>query len=315
MKKILVIGILLMLILMVSGNIVNVCCSCQSKTRSIYVDCSIEIGEIKSLQGVNCGPTGVGRGVDVTEQYQDIGIEMIRTHDFYGPTDVHEIFPDWDADPENESSYNFTSSDEKITPIIEGGFQVFYRLGESWEKDPVHNNPPSDPWKWANICRHIVMHYNDGWANGYHYNITYWEIWNEPDLTHFWTGSPEQYYELYKATAVTLKEYDNSLKIGAPAIAWIGNLDYSTKFIEYVIENSLPLDFFSWHLYDTNPRTFYLFSSRVEKTLHGFGLNETENILSEWNTALAGIDPEEYGNAKGGSIHSLCYDFFARCWM
>ena len=27
----------------------------------------------------------------------------------------------------------------------------------------------------------VIKHYNSGWANGYHYNIKYWEIWNEPD--------------------------------------------------------------------------------------------------------------------------------------
>jgi hypothetical protein len=47
---------------------------------------------------------------------------------------------------------------------------------------------------------------------------------------------------------------------------------------------------------------FYSFSSFVEETLLRFGLNETENILSEWNTALKGIDPEEYGNAKGAAF-------------
>lgn len=29
------------------------------------------------------------------------------------------------------------------------------------------------------------MHYNDGWADGFSYNITYWEVWKEPDLGNF----------------------------------------------------------------------------------------------------------------------------------
>ena len=39
------------------------------------------------------------------------------------------------------------------------------------------------------VCKHIVMHYNDGWNDGYHYNIAYWEIWNEPDLEDSERGS------------------------------------------------------------------------------------------------------------------------------
>ena len=42
------------------------------------------------------------------------------------------------------------------------------------------------------------MHYNQGWANGFHDNIRYWEFWNEADLSIFWTETPEQFYRLYE---------------------------------------------------------------------------------------------------------------------
>ena len=67
--------------------------------------------------------------------------------------------------------------------------------------------PPEDAAKWARICANIVRHYNEGWADGFHYGITYWEIWNEPDneesieLNNMWKGTKEQYYDLYAATA------------------------------------------------------------------------------------------------------------------
>ena len=47
---------------------------------------------------------------------------------------------------------------------------------------PYHTFPPKDPEKWARICEHIIRHYTEGWADGYHYNIRYWEIWNEPEV-------------------------------------------------------------------------------------------------------------------------------------
>ena len=62
------------------------------------------------------------------------------------------------------------------------GFQprtkVFYRLGSKIE----HNRKkygtlvPKDPHKWAVICEHIIRHYNEGWADGFHLNMQYWEI-------------------------------------------------------------------------------------------------------------------------------------------
>ena len=72
-------------------------------------------------------------------------------------------------------------------------------------------DPPKDFGKWARICEHVIRHYNEGWADGFHYGITYWEIWNEPDngptvaRNQMWTGTAEQYYELYDVTARHLK--------------------------------------------------------------------------------------------------------------
>ena len=60
-----------------------------------------------------------------------------------------------------------------------------------------NNTPPPDPAKYAVVAQHVARHYNDGWAHGYHLGIRYWEIWNEPDLVPFWTGTREQYYALY----------------------------------------------------------------------------------------------------------------------
>ena len=45
-----------------------------------------------------------------------------------------------------------------------------------------HVFPPKDFQKWAEICEHIIMHYNEGWANGFHYGIKYFEVWFEPDV-------------------------------------------------------------------------------------------------------------------------------------
>ena len=75
---------------------------------------------------------------------------------------------------------------------------MYFRVGRSnraglvffpvagWENAYV---PDID--KFAEVVRHIVLHYNKGWADGYHYGIRYWEIWNEPDFKPFWNGTPD----------------------------------------------------------------------------------------------------------------------------
>jgi len=126
-----------------------------------------------------------------------------------------------------------------------------FRLGRSEGADP---EPPKDFNKYAAVARHIVLHYNRGWASGFHYHIRYWEIWNEPDLGKvFWSGSAQQYYELYRKLARAVKSADPHALVGGPAIARPNDdTPYRDAFLEYVRTEHLPLDFYSWHWYATD---------------------------------------------------------------
>jgi len=145
------------------------------------------------------------------------------------------------------------------------------------------------------------MHYNDGWDNGYRYNIIYWEIWNEPDLSGFWNGTAEQYYELYEKTAKTLKEYNSSLKIGGPCTSSIYNANFTTAFLDYVSVHNIPLDFFSWHMYTENPDELYEASLSVRKMLDDHGFTECENINTEWNINIL-LPQRDNDNAKNAAF-------------
>jgi xylan 1,4-beta-xylosidase len=72
------------------------------------------------------------------------------------------------------------------------------------------------------------------------------EIWNEPNLPFFWNGTQQQYFDLYKATAVAIKSVDPRLQVGGPATSggkWI------TEFANYCTDNNAPVDFFATHAY------------------------------------------------------------------
>jgi len=267
--------------------------------KDIYIDCSITIGKIRNLLGINNGPLTFWRDargdffVDLSTQYKELGIKSVRVQDFSGiqagPFDIDQIFPDFNADPESEGNYNFTSTDLAVQGIKSVGADIIFRLGYSWgfgkAKASVTYINESDYVKWAEIAKHIVMHYNDGWANGFHYNITYWEIWNEPDNEVFWTGTSQEFYKLYEVTARTLKAYNSSLKVGGPALAF--NMTFLEGFLKYCKERNVPLDFVSWHYYDfppLNPYEFYLIANQIQKYLNHFGFNLTQNLLTEWGT-------------------------------
>jgi xylan 1,4-beta-xylosidase len=277
-------------------------------TMFIRLDCSNISGSIRPFGDINDGPTPIKnepKYANLTDQYRDIGITSIRTHDLFGPTDMTTIFPDWNADPTNESSYHFETSDPLITSMIHAGCQVFYRLGESAGNNETLRIPPENFTKWAEVCNHINMHYNDGWKQGFSYNIVYWEIWNEPDLTGFWNGTADQYYEMYHITADTMKAWNSSLKIGGPCTSSVVNSNYTKGFLQYVKDHEVPLDFFSWHRYAGTPYELYNASRYIRLLLDSYGFFNAENINTEWNVDI--LTPQrDKDNARNSAFTACC---------
>ena len=257
-------------------------------------------GKIKPMHAINNGP--LKKRDDQTrhnfDSYKASGIPYARNHDAafcdaYGgehSVDVHNIFPDFDADPEDPASYDFVLTDEYIERTKAAGAETYYRLGAKIEHNikKYGTLPPKDFKKWAVICEHIIRHMNEGWADGHHYGITYWEIWNEPDLDEddstnkrCWGGTEAEFFEFFSIAATHLKSCFPDLKIGGPALAY--RTGWGERFLKYMSEHKIPLDFFSWHIYTVSPDDMVercrLFRGLMDK----YGYTEAESILNEWN--------------------------------
>jgi xylan 1,4-beta-xylosidase len=300
----------------------------QSDFRAITVDAAAIVGTLRSLQGVDGAPGPGGHkpqnfrfggwnmpdDVDASPGYRRARVDLVRSHDSYGPADIDArfesaeapggglisakrdvltLFPDPEADPENPASYRFGPTDEIITSIKKIGAQVLFRLGRSEGADP---RPPPDFDRYAAVVRHIVLHYNRGWDNGYHYGIRYWEVWNEPDLGKlFWAGTPQQYFDLYGKIARAVKAADPQALVGGPAIAKPNDTTpYRDEFMLETRAADVPLDFYSWHWYATDsndPRDFSRIAADLRARLDRYGLTKTRSFLTEWNYGLSDPPP------------------------
>ena len=255
------------------------------------------MGAIKPMNAVNNGPVR-GRRSNAGP-WEKAAIPFARNHDaaFYSGyggehvVDVHAVFPNFDADPDDPAAYDFLLTDQYLRSIQSAGTQIFYRLGSKIEHKikKYGTKVPADFHKWAVICEHIIRHYNEGWADGSHMNIRYWEIWNEPDLDaddaankRTWQGTEKQFFDFYRTAACHLKKCFPELKIGGPALS--GKLPWMKRFLKAMSEGEpVPLDFFSWHLYGNQPNAFRSCMRAVRRILDEFGYDKTESILNEWN--------------------------------
>ena len=295
---------------------------------SITIDFSKKTGNVKIMHAVNNGPH-VSRGDQCRgnqDTYKAARIPYARVHDAafhaqYGgehSIDILAIFPNFDADVNDPASYDFACTDNYIAQMYEFGTKPFYRLGSKIEHGVKKYGtlPPKDNKKWAQICEHIIMHYNEGWADGFNYGIEYWEIWNEPDLDpdestnkRCWGGTEAEFTELYITASTHLKKRFPNLKIGGPAIAW--NEDWLERFFERIGKREIALDFLSWHWYGTEPKEMSAKGTRIHEIAKRFGYTGFESILNEWNYVKGWGDEflysiEQMISMKGAAFIAAC---------
>ncbi|MBO5412455.1 MAG: hypothetical protein J6A38_05185 [Clostridia bacterium] len=329
---------------------------------TIQVDFKKQIGALKIMHAVGQPPTQQTFRKLIFDAFQyltDAHIPYSRLHDVGGAfggnlyVDIPNLFRDFDADENDPDAYDFTFTDELIKAMIDYKLEPIFRLGVTIENlfnyKAYRIHPPKDFAKWARICEHVIRHYNEGWANGFHFHITYWEIWNEPENGVFgdnqmWTGTDEQYYELYTVTSKHLKScFGNSIKVGGYAASGfygiyyhpekygvnvptrphderyekdMHRVDFLLGFLEYIKKENAPLDFFSWHSY-SKPEKTRICCDWLHRTLEEYGYGDVETHLNEWNSN-PGVEQvgSSYSSASAAEmfcvmhqskVHSLYY--------
>lgn len=302
------------------------------------VDFNSEIGPVRPLHQAGQPPMPMGEigwGEKMFHYLPEAGIRYSRLHDTGGAygggkfVDITNLFRDFDADETKPENYDFTFTDLLLEKMATNGIAPFFRLGETIENHAhirrYRTFVPRDMEKWARICEHVIAHYTEGWANGYHYKIDYWEIWNEPDLTSepwnpMWSGNCEDLLRLYEVTARHLKNRFPNIKIGGyGSCGFLAvtsdekakrdgkdartaerkaqeeyHVGFFRRFMARVKERRIPLDFFTFHSY--SPVADIIRQAEwCGEEMAKFGFGDVELNLDEW---LPAPDHGKLGTAR-----------------
>ena len=146
-----------------------------------------------------------------------------------------------------------------LRPILELGFTPSaMRTGEQtifWWKGNV---TPPDHSKWEALVtafiRHCITRYGRSEVRKW-----YFEVWNEANITPFWSGTQEDYFALYEVTARAIKQIDPNLRVGGPATSSSDTVEcpWIKEFLAFCTQKDLPVDFVSTHPY---PNSYPLYS-------------------------------------------------------
>ena len=317
---------------------------------ALTADFSQETGKIRpELHSSGFGPLICSCSQAAINDVRSMGFKAARTHDWAllnkaeRVCDYYHIFPLMHLDAKDPRNYVFGPTDYLLKRTREEtGLDVFFRLGTSIEHSgpKVHFNSliPEDFDKVAETFAATIRHYNRGWANGYNWNIKYWEIWNEPDgVNNMWclpdgdegVGDTAEtraadlerrckrrldLFARFFATCVkrVKDEFGDTVKVGGPALcSWrptkpgrIGTSDYFRRLFAACREAGVAPDFISWHYYGNRPDDVLASVNRARKLCDEAGLPKCELVLNEWH----------YRNVPWGELRSADPKAKARAW-
>jgi xylan 1,4-beta-xylosidase len=206
-----------------------------------------------------------------------------------------------------------------MKPLVEIGFMPEAlsvnpgRVTDSAVQDktkPPHYSgwcyPPKSYEKWGELVfqwvKHSVQRYGKAEVEGW-----YWEVWNEPDLTFYWKGTPDEFLKLYDYTADALKRALPSAKIGGPETT---NPDGKSggqllrTFLTHVVsgknyvtgKTGAPLDFITFHAKGA-PKVidgvvWMNMGNRLRAIDKGFEIVSSEPSLKNLPVIIGESDPE-----------------------
>ena len=250
---------------------------------------------------------------------RECGFEYIRMHGLF--CDDMGVYR---QDNQGNPQYNWQYIDELFDFLHSIGMKPFVELGFMpsalasgsktifWWRGNV--TPPRDMAKWADFIRAFVAHVQERYGDA-EVRTWYFEVWNEPNLSGFFAGTQQQYFNLYAATARAIKSVSGDYKVGGPATAGCG---WVPEFIHFCDTNHAPVDFISTHTYGVesgyldehgdagtvlsrNPNSISGDAKSVRRQIDGSAMPKLELHFTEWSSSYTPADPVH------DSYHSAAY--------
>ncbi|WP_250037684.1 GH39 family glycosyl hydrolase [Paractinoplanes maris] len=174
--------------------------------------------------------------------HDELGVRTVRAHHILGD-DVGVYREDG-----GEPVYDFSRVDRiydtvrslGMTPVVEFGYMPRDLAREPSQTVFTHRgviSPPRDWDRWYDLIRAFTAHVVDRYGLDEVRSRWWFEVWNEPDLSVFWPGTPEEYRRLHELTARAVHDVDPGLRVGGPASAAVG-----ADFVSTHVYGTLPLD-------------------------------------------------------------------------
>jgi|HubBroStandDraft_1064217.scaffolds.fasta_scaffold02681_4 xylan 1,4-beta-xylosidase len=224
--------------------------------------------------------------------HDELGVRAVRAHGIL----------DDDLGVYRESGYDFTGIDRVYDELMEIGLRPVVELSfmpAALARDPARTvftygaivSPPKDWDRWAALTADLATHLIQRYGRDEVVSRWSFEVWNEPNLDVFWSGTPEEYFRLYDVSARAIKAVDPGLRVGGPSSAAAG---WIWELLGHLEGSGAPLDFLSTHTYGNVPLD-------LRPVLGAFGRAGTPIWWTEW-----GATPTHF-NRVGDTVFAAAF--------
>jgi hypothetical protein len=229
---------------------------------SIFNDPALKLKEIGQLKKVN--------SKDIKSSRLSIGFETLdrflfdpgKCYDKLAVTGIKwaRCQTGWCRCEKEKGKYDFQWLDDVVDNLLKRGIQPWFNVGYGNKLYmPNAIGEAAVGWvplyfgdetlqAWGNYVRALANHFKG--------RVSYYEIWNEPNISSFWqptNPSPAEYLRLISISSKIIKDEDASAKIGACVSGTISS--YVVELAQLGV--SKYIDFFTIHPYRIIPEKGY----------------------------------------------------------
>ncbi len=281
----------------ISGNFTQV----KGSTNRFY---NLAVGAGRAAEGMRADWQR-----DLFTAHRECGFRYVRFHGL-----LHDEMGVYNEDKRGEPVYNFQYVDAVYDAILKIGMRPFVEL--AFMPDKLKSNdktifwwkgnisPPKDYARWQNLIKALVNHWKERYGEE-EVKEWYFEVWNEPNLDFFFSGTQADYFKLYESTARAVKSVSAAFRVGGPATAGRG---WIPETIDFAAKNNVPLDFLTTHDYgvkgigfdddgnqklflDTDPKAIIEGVRDLNAKIKASALPNLPLHYTEWSTSYSPRDP------------------------
>lgn len=227
----------------------------------------------------------------IEKSYVSIGFECLD-RDLFNPDKCYDLLEatgekyarcqtGWAKCDKEKGIYDLTWLDSIVDNLLDRGIIPWFNVGFG---NPLYM--PNVPNETAVGC--VPLFYGEetltAWKNfvsalaeHYQYKVTHYEIWNEPDIEHFWYPEfPDgaKYAELIKITAPLIRTAVRGAKIGA-CMSSLYKFDFIKVLLNHISNGDI--DFFAYHAYCAIPEFRYAQGvAQLRRILDERGMQDVE---------------------------------------